>query len=262
MNVIHDCEPLFIRAFFDFTRNKPYLFFPQGAMIPTFAQINDIVSIKFETNAFQQGVKSIDVYVKRFDSFNGEYKDGFQIGSVFFGHFMRGTFELNFKFTKEMMSGKSHHVLALHYVLHYFNGAQADINGMMFRMFSKDNVTEVRCNREVEESFQKFNSTLGVFFHWDPQETSSTRRKRKRSNGSTKDHTRKKKKIEVAKKESKSDKIVDEFIAYMKEYELQQLMEASCTFLTSFASGVPLVLPLMSIADTCEVPFGRSTCYE
>lgn len=227
MNVIHNSrESLFINAFFDNIHNRPYLFFPQDAMIPTFAQINDVVSLKFETNAFHKGVVWIDVYVTRFDSFTGQFKDGFQIGSVSCDHFVKGSFELNHKFKKNQKSGKSHHVLVLFVIAHHIKGTHDGYFGMAFRLFSKDDVKEIRCNKSVEEKFQKLNEFLGVHpIHWcntNPQGMISTRRKRKRSNEDIKGVRRKKKKI--AQEESKTD-IVD---------ELAELKEASATFLSSF----------------------------
>src|SRR5690606_41339526 len=87
--------------------HRVLLSFPTRRSSDLFAQINDVVSLKFETNAFHKGVVWIDVYVTRFDSFTGQFKDGFQIGSVSCDHFVKGSFELNHKFKKNQKDRKS-----------------------------------------------------------------------------------------------------------------------------------------------------------
>lgn len=141
-----DTQPLFVNVTFDTTNNKPQQVLLEGALfqIATFAQVNETVTMLFETNAIEYGIIKIDVIVQKYNS-DLEVLKSTTIGNFYSKDFISGRFVLNYKFKKDQKCGRNHHVLGLVFRMYYEKDKWQDIPGMIFRLFSKsDNITSVK----------------------------------------------------------------------------------------------------------------------
>lgn len=147
---------IYLLTEFDTVSKKPLKFNPYGSLIPCYAQVNEMTRFTLKTNAFQHGVKSIDIVIQNLD------EKGYPRREYFLGNFCSDNSGVSKNLKGHAKSGKRHDVLRFKYTLKFSNGYKLEHLGSTFRMFSKSDLERVNTHLK-EREFKRHNDQCEQF---------------------------------------------------------------------------------------------------